>query len=238
VSSPPILALQGSKALPRILPFAVYLAFLAIAELMVWVSPHVPAMAALATTSALWLYPLKAFAVLAVLVYYWPCYDELKDYKGLTLRNVAFALVVGVGVYLLWVRMDWPWAMQGKASGYNPFLAGDGWGAVLAGIRLFGAVTVVPLMEELFWRSFLIRYLISPRFDAVPLGSFSVLSFAATTVLFGLEHHLWLAGMVAGAAYTLLLYRTRRLWPCVIAHAVTNLALAVHVLLKQEWTWW
>ena len=233
-----ILASQGSRALPRILPFAVYLFFLAIAELIAWTSAHAPAIAALATGSDPWLYPIKAFAVLAVLVYYWHCYDELKGFKGLTTRNVVLAVATGVVVYLLWVRMDWPWAMQGEPSGYNPFLAGTGWGTILATVRLFGAVAVVPVMEELFWRSFLIRYLISPRFETVPLGTFSMLSFLATTVLFGLEHHLWLAGMVAGAAYTLLLYQTRALWPPIIAHAVTNLLLGLHVLFTHEWIWW
>jgi CAAX prenyl protease-like protein len=238
VTRAPILASQGSKALPRILPFAIYLSFLAITELIAWISAHVPAIAPLATGADLWLYPLKTFAVLAILVYYWRCYDELKGFKGLTFPNVVLALVTGVVVYLLWVRMDWPWAMQGNPSGYNPFLAGNDWGNVLAIVRLFGAVAVVPLMEELFWRSFLIRYLISPQFKAVPLGSFSMLSFLATTGLFGLEHHLWLAGMVAGAAYTLLLYHTRALWPSIMAHAVTNLLLGLHVLFTHEWIWW
>lgn len=233
-----ILASQGSKALPRVLPFAVYLGFIALSETVAWLSARVPAIAALASGSDLWLYPLKASAVLAILAYYWHRYEELKGWKGLTPRNVVLALATGVVVYLLWVRMDWPWAMQGQPGGYNPFLAGPTWGTVLATARLLGAVIVVPVMEELFWRSFLIRYLISPRFDTVALGSFSALSFVATTVLFGLEHHLWLAGMVAGAAYTVLLYQTRALWPPIIAHAVTNLLLALHVLVTHEWIWW
>jgi CAAX prenyl protease-like protein len=220
------------------LPFAVYLGFLAIAQAVAWLSPLVPAIATLESTSDLWLYPLKVSAVLSLLVYYWPRYDELKDSKALTSQNIVLALVTGVVVYLLWVRMDWPWAMQGQPSGYNPFLAGGEWGTVLATVRMLGAVIVVPVMEELFWRSFLIRYLISSRFEVVSLGSFSMFSFLATTVLFGLEHHLWLAGMVAGAAYTVLLYQTRALWPSIIAHAVTNLLLGVHVLFTHEWIWW
>ena len=50
--------------------------------------------------------------------------------------------------------------------------------------------------------------------------------------------YLWLAGMLAGVAYTLLLYWTGRLWPCIFAHAVTNLALGIHVLVTGEWEWW
>ncbi|MBI3392868.1 MAG: CPBP family intramembrane metalloprotease [Nitrospirae bacterium] len=43
---------------------------------------------------------------------------------------------------------------------------------------------------------------------------------------------------MAGVAYNLLLYRTGRLWPCILAHGVTNLLLAVHVLATGEWKWW
>ena len=229
---------QGSPALPRVLPFAVYIGFLALSELIGWLTPHFPAVAALGAPAVLWLYPLKTAAVLLVLLYFWPRYDELKGKTKVTPRDALIAVAVGIFVYLIWVRIDWPWAQQGQASGYNPFLVGGTVGTVLATIRMVGAVLVVPVMEELFWRSFFIRYLISPRFETIPLGTFTIFSFLATVGLFGVEHHLWLAGMIAGAAYTLLLYATGRLWPCIIAHAVTNLALGVHVLLTQEWTWW
>ena len=229
---------RRSGALARLLPFAVYLFFLALAEVIAWVSAHLSAVAALGLWGNLWVYPLKTVAVLGVLVYFWPCYDELNIKRSLKPRDVLLAGVTGMVVYMLWVRMDWPWATQGQSGGYNPLLAGDRMEKVLVAVRLVGAVIVVPVMEELFWRSFLLRYLISPRFQTIPLGTFTIFSFVATLVLFGLEHHLWLAGMMAGAAYTLLLYHTRRLWPSIIAHAVTNLALGIHVLLTQEWYWW
>jgi uncharacterized protein len=69
----------------------------------------------------------------------------------------------------------------------------------------------------------------------LPLGCLPPISFIVTVVLFGSEHTLWLAGMMAGAIYNLLLYKTRRLWPCILAHGVTNLLLGVHVLVTQEW---
>jgi CAAX prenyl protease-like protein len=128
--------------------------------------------------------------------------------------------------------------MQGRGAGYDPFRAGPDVGLVLAGIRLFGAVAVVPIMEELFWRSFLLRYVISPRFQSVRLGTFTPLSFLLTVALFGVEHDLWLAGMVAGAAYSFLVYRTGQLWPSVLAHAVTNLGLGLEVLATGDWRWW
>ena len=105
-------------------------------------------------------------------------------------------------------------------------------------IRLFGAVVIVPIMEELFWRSFLLRYLINTEFKQVTLGTFNWFSLIWTVLLFGLEHQRWLAGMAAGILYTLLLYRTKSLSACILAHAITNLALGIYVLVTQHWEYW
>jgi len=191
------------------------------------------------TALELWLYPIKIMMVLGLLLFFWPSYQELQRPIMTNGKEAALAVGVGLVVYILWVRMDWSWAVQGEVTGYNPFQEGATAGYILAGIRIFGAAVIVPLMEELFWRSFLIRWIINPdAFEKVPLGLFSIGSFAATVILFGLEHNLWLAGMMAGAIYNGLLYRTRRLWPCIIAHATTNLTLGIHVLITQEWQWW
>jgi uncharacterized protein len=225
-------------AMPRILPFAVFMGFIALEALLRWAAGLTSAADVSTTTVFLWLYPLRIAVVLAALVYLWPAYEELRDNVCLSFGEALLVLVVGGLVYVAWVRMDWPWAMQGQPTGYNPFQAGVAGGMILASLRMIGAVVVVPIMEELFWRSFLIRYLVTPTFTTVRLGIFTPLSGGATVVLFGLEHHLWLAGMMAGAIYNLLLYKTRRLWPCILAHAITNLLLGIHVLVTGEWHWW
>ncbi|HJU03976.1 MAG TPA: CAAX prenyl protease-related protein [Nitrospiraceae bacterium] len=225
---------------PRILPFAAYLVFLALAQGIPWMAERVPSLVPWKLHADLWLYPVKTVAVAGLLIHFWPKYHELKGRVFHDHRDGWGAVGVGLIVYLAWVHMDWPWAIQGneETSGYDPFRAGDHIGAGLAVVRIFGASVVVPIMEELFWRSFLLRYLISPQFDSVPLGTLTSFSFLATVVLFGLEHDLWLAGMMAGAAYTLVLHQTGRLWPCIVAHAVTNFALGIHVLVTHEWKWW
>jgi CAAX prenyl protease-like protein len=227
-----------SDGLPRILPFATYLLFLGLTAGIGWTLSLAPSLVSWTSWAGLWLYPIKIVAVLGMLLYFWPAYHELRDTKIGNLGEIVIAAGVGASIYFLWVRMAWPWAMLGQPTGYEPFQAGYGQGTVLAAMKLFGAAIVVPIMEELFWRSFLLRYLISPRFASVPLGTFSLSSFLISIVLFGLEHHLWAAGMVAGTAYTVLLYWKGRLWLPIIAHGVTNLMLGVHVLLTHEWIWW
>jgi len=215
---------------PRIFPFAAYMGFIGLSAVLVGSEAE--------GTFHLWSYPIKTLVVAGLLVFFWSRFQELKAPIFVNWQEALVTVGVGLGVYALWVRMDWPWAIQGELSDYNPFVAGSTLGLVLAIIRIFGASVIVPIMEELFWRSFLIRYIVNANFETVRLGTFTVGSFAATVVLFGLEHNLWLAGMMAGICYSGLLYWTGRLWPCIIAHGMTNLVLGIHVLTTGEWHWW
>ena len=106
------------------------------------------------------------------------------------------------------------------------------------GFRILGAGVVVAVMEELFWRGWILRWIVHPDWQEVPMGTFTWTSFLATTALFALEHHQWLVGLMAGAAYNLLLYRTKSLYACMVAHGVTNVALALYVLTTGEWGFW
>lgn len=213
----------------RILPFTCYMGFIAANYFFENDAGGVP----------LWMYPVKITFVTALLIYYWSEYTELKEKVFLNRQEVVLTVGVGVLVYLAWVRIDFSWARQGEVGeGYNPFKVSNELGFLYAGLRLTGAALIVPVMEELFWRSFILRYTISPDFLSVKLGKFTLMSCLVTVVLFGIEHNLWLAGMMAGLAYNLLLYKTKRLWPCIVAHGVTNLILGGHVLISGEWYWW
>jgi CAAX prenyl protease-like protein len=226
-----------SPAFPRILPFALYFVFVALEEGlrfldgkgMIGLSPHL----------FLYLYPVKISCVALAL------FVLRRNYREIALRELArgrqtvTSIFAGLIVFIVWINMDWSFGTLTKPPGFNPGLAGnDVTAAILSGMRLFGAVAVVPLMEELFWRSFLVRYILDQNFTDVPLGRFTALSFVVSTVLFGLEHHFIFAGMMAGAVYNLLLYRSRSLAQCILAHAVTNLALGIYVLYSERWYFW
>ncbi|MEW5744172.1 MAG: CAAX prenyl protease-related protein [Nitrospirota bacterium] len=222
---------------PRILPFALYMAFIGIEELLRYLTSK--GMVNVSTDDLLYLYPIKIAVVGLSLIVLWPRYDELKALDLSRIPHTAASVLIGIVVFVLWINMDWAFATFGTLQGYNPLTIGDDTlRNVLIGSRLLGAVIVVPIMEELFWRSFLIRYVIRPEFSEVPIGRFTWLSFLVITVLFGLEHNLWLAGMMAGAAYNILLYYTKSIAQCIIAHAVTNLALGIYVLQSGQWKFW
>ena len=106
------------------------------------------------------------------------------------------------------------------------------------GVGLAGAALVVPVMEELFWRSFLMRWIERPVFQGVAPQSVGLKAIVLSTFVFTLAHTQWLAAVVAGLVYALLYVRTGKLWVAVIAHAVTNLALGIWVVQTEHWQFW
>jgi hypothetical protein len=205
---------------PYIIPFGTFLLLTGLASL-------IPA-------SNIWLYPIKTIIVGVLLLMFRRTYTEIK------LRVSLLAIVAGLIVFVVWVLPEGYYPTLGEPTGLDPFeqFTSRSWTVVWIGFRLIGAVVVVPIMEELFWRSFLLRYLINPDFKQIPVGAFSWLSFGGTVVLFGLEHHRWLPGIIAGIIYTLLLYRKKELFDCILAHAITNLALGLYVLVTRQWVYW
>jgi hypothetical protein len=183
------------------------------------------------------IYPIQIMAVVAVLVVFWKSYDELNA-EGLNLKHGLWAIAVGILVFILWIQMDWHFATMGTPEPFNPNRLPSDWIYPFFAFRLLGASIVVPIFEELFWRSFILRYLINPDFQKVEIGAFSWLSFGVSSLLFGLEHHFWLAGIMAGVFYNLLLYKTKNLYYCIVAHGLTNLILGVYVIESGEWKFW
>jgi CAAX prenyl protease-like protein len=211
-------SIQTHPTVPYILPFVV---FLLLTELARWLP-----------NGQLWLYPLKT--VLAGLLLLW----FRKTYSEITPGFSLLAFAVGILVFVLWIPLYGGYFLLGEPTIVNPYDLAGGLALPWIAVRLFGSSVVVPIMEELFWRSFLLRYLVNPDFRQVPLGTFTPSAFAISVALFGVEHNQWFAGMVAGALYTLLLARTKSLCSCIIAHAVTNFLLGLYVLITGHWQYW
>jgi len=150
------------------------------------------------------------------------------------------AVAAGLAVLPFWILPETVLPQIGAETSFDPYSFGWPAAAVpfLIAIRFAGAVLLVPLMEELFWRSFLLRYLINADFHKVALGTFTWFSFTAVVILFGLEHHRWIQGMIAGAVYTALVIHQKSLKGCIIAHATTNLGLGLYVIMTQNWMYW
>lgn len=153
--------------------------------------------------------------------------------------------VVGVLVLAIWVGLNPYYApntlLMKPGDPWNPFKqfgTGSALGWFFFSVRTLGSSFVVPQLEEVFWRSFLYRYLVRTRFEELPLGALHWLSLIVTSTLFGLEHFQWLAGILCGLLYQFLVIRKKRLGDAIFAHCVTNFLLSLWVLWKGDWHFW
>jgi CAAX prenyl protease-like protein len=215
----------------HVLPMAVFMVLLALRE---WLSGMSGAFAL--RHSEFWVYPVQTVLCAAIVVWFWRCYDFR------ALRNVPFTLLAAAAVFVLWICPQQFFGFAPRTGGFDPALVISDpaiyW--LTIALRFLRLVIVVPFVEEIFWRGFLLRYLIDEDFQRVPFGAFSWLSFAVVTAAFALSHSRadWAAAAVTGAVYNGVAYRTRSLPSCILAHAGTNLLLGLWIMHTQQWGFW
>ena len=181
-----------------------------------------------------WLYPLR-FVAAAVALWIFR-----REYRRLNWRFGWAAPLAGAGIFLLWIAPVF-FHHASVAGPLGPALAGlspaTRWAWM--GFRVAAAVVTVPIAEELAFRGYLARRLVRRDFDAVPFTGLTAVSIAISSLAFGLMHgQHWLAGCAAGLAFALVLRHRGRMGDAVVAHAVSNLLLAVWVLARGDWGLW
>jgi hypothetical protein len=155
------------------------------------------------------------------------------------------ALAVGVAVFALWVGLEGHYPRLARlpaGTGWNPreqFGQGSALAWLCIVMRIAGSTLVVPPIEEVFYRSFLYRYLANARFQAMPFNQFHALSFTVTCAAFGLAHpERWVAAILCGVAFQGLVLRKNRLGDAMTAHATTNFLLGAWVVWQGQWHYW
>lgn len=221
----------ASPAVARIAPFAAFMAFIALSEPLgqsfhsVGLDPR-------------WLFAARAIVVALMLAAMWRSYVELESYATLTMKDIALALGSGVAVFVVWINLDFGWATLGEPSRFNPSRDDGSIDMTLVAFRMFGLALVVPVMEELFWRSFLMRWIQYPDFLGLNPHKVGPRALFICGVLFASEHNLWLAGLIAGLVYGLIYIRSGNLWVPIISHTVTNGVLGIWILATGNWQFW
>ena len=147
-----------------------------------------------------------------------------------------------MAVFGIWIAPQYFLNFAPRIVGFDPTLLENNsatyWSTIL--FRFLRLVVVVPLVEEVFWRGFLLRFIIDEHFERVPFGKFTWLSFAVVTFAFTFTHSRpdWPAAFITGALYNVVAYRTQSLASCVLAHAVTNLLLGLWIMQTRQWGFW
>jgi CAAX protease family protein len=174
-------------------------------------------------------------------------------YRQFPFRVTLLAPVVGAVGVVLWIGicklelepllldplgLDW----MGQRSAFDPLgeLADQPlWAYGFLAIRFWGLVVVVPLVEEFFLRTFVMRFVIDAEWSKIPFGTLTPTAIVVGTLAGMLTHPGELfAAAVWFTLVTWLMFATRNIWDCVVAHAVTNLLLGVWVVTTGDWKLW
>jgi CAAX prenyl protease-like protein len=190
--------------------------------------------AAAASAGFEWLYPLRFVAAGGVL---WIC---RREYAKLNWSFSWFGPAIGVLVFAMWIAVDT--FVNGRSSDAIPQALSASTAparTIWIVFRVLAAITTVPIAEELVFRGYFIRRLISTNFESLPLNTFTWLGLGISSLAFGLLHgNLWFAGIMAGLLYGWAMLRRGRIGEAVVAHATTNALLAAYVLIFHHWHLW
>ena len=180
-----------------------------------------------------YLYPLRVLTPLIPLWLFRSYYTELRWSWSWT------PILLGFVVFVLWVALE-PVADPDAADVIPNVLAGMPTAAAMFWLiaRVLGSVVVVPVAEELAFRGYLLRRLIDADFTAVSPRHFTASSFLISSLVFGMLHGRWIAGILAGMIYALAQYRRGELADAIVAHATTNGLLAIYVVIFGHWVFW
>ena len=162
--------------------------------------------------------------------------------------NWAGSAALGIVIFALWILPDrlfpgyrhtvfFENAVMGKiATSFKPDALAD---PLVLGLRGLRAVVIVPIVEELFWRGWMMRWLINQEFEKVALGTYAPAAFWTVALLFASEHGpYWDVGLAAGILFNLWMIRTRSLGDLILSHAVANLSLSAYVIAAGKWEYW
>ena len=224
-----MLDLRRWPSAPYVIPFAVFMLLLSTQQ-------YVPLPQALE-------FALRCVILAAVL---WFCSRQVISFQ---LKMPLASIALGIAIFFLWICPDTLipgyrkyWLFTNSITGFGLSTGLDA--ASKADVtaiffRILRAVILVPIIEELFWRAWALRWAAREDFEALPLGSYSRASFWIVAILFGAEHGpYWEVGLICGALWNWWMGKTKSLGDLILTHAVTNGCLCAYVLIFKKWEYW
>jgi len=188
------------------------------------------------------MYPiLYILKILAVTFLLWQFKGPLKEIT-IDRKWTIPAIVSGLLMLFMWifVNSSVSYGQVGSRVAFNPFeeIKNAPLAYAWIAVRLFGLAITVPIMEEIFWKSFALRYATEKDFKSLPLGTFSWGAFAIVTGVFAMAHPEWLPAVIFAAFTGLFFNWTRSLYSVILLHLVTNFGLGIYILVTRDYTYW
>lgn len=203
---------------------------------------------ALIGLSHLWPMPALTDEILRLAVMLAVLFLVARPAMHFKVQNWGVSVLVGVAIFVLWIAPDVLFPAYRHFFLFDNSVVGSAKSSLSEAarhdvpvlfLRTLRAVAIVPIVEELFWRGWLLRWVINNDFEKVPLGAYSALSFWAVALLFASEHGpYWDVGLMAGIIFNWWMIRTKSLGDLILAHAVANACLSGYVIVAGKWEYW
>lgn len=151
--------------------------------------------------------------------------------RALTWSPDAVGIGAGLAVGAGWVLLA-PAAAEGEPIGAMLWGLGPGALALWVALRFIGTALLVPVVEEMFFRGYLL-----PRVAGLAAWPFMPLvAVLVTSAAFGALHGRWVEGTVAGIVFALVALRRGRVTDAVQAHVAANTIVALAAVLRGDVT--
>lgn len=185
------------------------------------------------------IYVVKALCMAGGLVWtrdrWWPLLmQELMRARSTVLFGlIAFALGAAMAVVWAWMH---PIDTQANGEFAASFVNLAVWQQSLwLVIRVFGACLMVPLIEELFFRGYVMSKLSGWVGDLKwPDAARTIIPLLVSSALFAVMHQAWLVAALVGLGYGLIRLRMG-LFAAVVAHGATNVMVVLIAFYTQQW---
>lgn len=251
----PAASCESVRTRAHIVPFAVFLGFMLLLQLVgaliTWDHPDAPWWR---KDPAFWLYPIQTLVTGGILIHYWKSYEFQCSWKW-SFAAILFGLV-GIGLWLLPTALHdfLPpdkvspslrsfFGIEPRTDGFDPSFFTNPtayWTTIV--LRFLRAVVIVALIEEIFWRGFLMRFVadIDGDYWRQPFGRATWLTYLVPTILFTFVHSAAdrPAAFIYGSLTWLLCIWSKNLVACIVMHATANLAMGIYIMSYGKYGLW
>lgn len=154
-----------------------------------------------------------------------------RKHYSIHFKPSLYSFLVGLMIAGVWIGLEGHYPLLGESPTFDPQ-------PVYVLSRLIASATIIAIVEELFLRSFIARYIYAKKWEKVELGKFSIVTFTITSLYFALSHDHWLSALVTGVLLNLLIMKEKNLASTIAAHGFANLLIGLFVISTQSWSLW
>lgn len=178
-----------------------------------------------------WTYPIKVIILSFLLLKFRKFYLNIINFNF-----SIYPILIGIFAAFLWLKIP---SLAGNEQHQHSFLQSQNFIFITwITFKVIGSCILVPIIEEIAFRGFLLRFLIHKEFNKIHIGTFSLKSLIISSIIFGFLHQHLVGGFITSILFSIALYKKKSLFDAILAHSVTNIIIAYMVIFENNWSLW